>query len=84
VQYEDGQLTIANKVDSVNSGETPNQLRIPIDENTIAIFHTHGNAADPKPSSGDLKSPVPNFVRSQRSLFVTVPGTSTVIQLPSK
>jgi len=68
-------------VNSVNGGGKPNELHIKTDDNTIAILHTHGNKALPTPSPGDLKSPVPNFVRSQRDLYVTVPATTTYIQL---
>jgi RHS repeat-associated protein len=81
IDYKDGKISIVNKVDSVNSDKKANELQITTDENTKAILHTHGNSALPTPSPGDLKSPVPNFVRSQRDLYVTVPGTDTYIQL---
>ena len=81
IDYKDGKISIVNKVDSVNSDKKANELQITTDENTKAILHTHGNSALPTPSPGDLKSPVPNFVRSQRDLYVTVPGTTTYIQL---
>jgi hypothetical protein len=80
--YDDGRIGIANRVDTVYESGVPNDLRIHTDSHTIAVFHTHGNHALPTPSPGDLKSPVPNFVRSQRELFVTVPGTKTYIKLP--
>jgi RHS repeat-associated protein len=81
IDYKDGKISIVNKVDSVNSDKKANELQITTDENTKAILHTHGNSALPTPSPGDLKSPVPNFVRSQRDLYVTVPGTTTYIRL---
>ena len=83
VEYKDGKVSIANKVDSVNESGTANQLHIKTDANTIAVVHTHGNKALSTPSPGDLKSPIPNFVRSQRELYVTVPGTTTYIKLDS-
>lgn len=79
IDYKDGKLFPANKVDSVNEDpEHANHLQIQTDHYTIAIYHTHGNSLDPKPSPGD-RSPntqVPDFVRSQRSLYVTMPGTA--------
>ncbi|HYL09951.1 MAG TPA: RHS repeat-associated core domain-containing protein [Candidatus Acidoferrales bacterium] len=79
VEYKDGKISIANKVDSVNSDKEPNKLSIKTDANTIATLHTHGNKAAPTPSSGD-RNPnvqVPNFVRSQRSLYVTIPHSAS-------
>jgi RHS repeat-associated protein len=81
IEYKDGKVSIANKVDSVNSDKKPGQLDIKTDANTIAILHTHGNKALPTPSPGDLTSRLPNFVRSQRDLYVTVPNTGKYIQL---
>jgi len=79
IEYKDGTISAANKVNSVNGdAETANHLRITTDANTIAIYHTHGNSLDPRPSPGD-RSPntqVPDFVRSQRSLYVTIPGSA--------
>jgi hypothetical protein len=79
IEYKDGKIYPANKVNSVNGDpETANHLQITTDANTIAIYHTHGNSLDPRPSPGD-RSPntqVPDFVRSQRSLYVTIPGTA--------
>lgn len=71
----------------MNSDGKPNELKIQTDDNTIAVFHTHGNNAVPTPSMptkdspGDVGSKFPNFVRSQRALYVTVPGTTKYIQL---
>lgn len=42
---------------------------------TIAIAHTHPDDAEPEPGPNDHTSPVPNFVISHDSLYVTVPGT---------
>jgi hypothetical protein len=81
VDYKDGKLSIENKVSSVNSDKKSNELTIKTDPYTIAVLHTHGNGALPTPSSEDLKSSVPNFVRSLRDLYVPVPGTNTYIQL---
>lgn len=81
VEYKDGKLSVDQKHDSVHGDGKPNELHFTTDEYTKAIVHTHGNGALPTPSPGDLKSPVPNFVRSQRELFVTVPGTTNYIQL---
>jgi hypothetical protein len=79
IEYKDGTISAANKVNSVNGdAETANHLQITTDANTIAIYHTHGNSLDPRPSAGD-RSPntqVPDFVRSQRSLYVTIPGSA--------
>jgi len=75
IEYKDGKISIANKTDSVNSDKKANGLSITTDANTIAILHTHGNKALPTPSPGDRNpnAQVPDFVRSQRSLYVTVP-----------
>jgi RHS repeat-associated protein len=78
IEYKDGKISIANKVDSVNSDKKANGLSITTDADTIAILHTHGNKALPTPSEGDRNpsAQVPDFVRSQRSLYVTVPGSA--------
>jgi hypothetical protein len=83
IEYKDGKISVTNNVDSVNESGTANQLHIKTDANTIAILHTHGNKALATPSPGDLKSPVPNFVRSQREVYVTVPGTTNYVKLDS-
>ncbi len=44
---------------------------------TVAIAHTHPNAASPQPSPKDVESPVPNYVISQRDLYVTDPQART-------
>jgi hypothetical protein len=79
IEYKDGKIFPANKVNSVNGdAETANHLQITTDANTIAIYHTHGNSLDPRPSAGDRNpnTQVPDFVRSQRSLYVTIPGSA--------
>jgi len=83
VEYKDGKISIANKVDSLHSDKPANELKITTDENTIAILHTHGNNALPTPSPGDRNpnSRIPDFVRSQSALYVTVPHTRNYIQL---
>lgn len=56
-----------------------NHLRAVRDEDTIAIFHVHGNRALPTPSPKDRDpdAQVPNFVRSRSELYVTVPHTAS-------
>jgi RHS repeat-associated protein len=87
IEYKDGKISIANQTDSVHDSGPANELHIKTDANTIAVLHTHGNNAVPTPSMptknspGDVASRVPNFVRSQSSLYVTVPGTTSYIQL---
>ena len=81
IDYKGGKISIVNRVSSVNSDQKPNELHIKIDANTIAILHTHGNNALSTPSPGDTRSPVPNFVRSQSALYVTIPGTNKYIRL---
>jgi RHS repeat-associated protein len=79
IEYSDGTIWIAYRVDSVNGDGKPNQLHIKTDANTIAIMHVHGNKADPIPSPGDRDpdAQVPDFVRSQYAVYVTIPGVST-------
>jgi RHS repeat-associated protein len=79
IELKDGKISIANKVDSVHGDGKPNALSIKADENTIATFHTHGNNALPTPSPGDRNpnAVFPDFVRSQRSLYVTIPNSAT-------
>jgi hypothetical protein len=79
IEYKDGNISIANRVDSVHGEGEPNELGITTDANTIAILHTHGNNVLPTPSPGD-RNPnvqVPDFVRSQRSLYVTIPYSAS-------
>ncbi len=79
-----GRLSFGSMVNSVNSDGPPNHLFIPTNpEITIAILHTHGNRALAEPSAGDLRSQYPNFVVSQSSWYVTVPGTNNSIRLNS-
>ena len=81
VEYKNGKISIEQKKDSLHN-DVPNELSFTVTKGiTLAIVHTHGNSMDPKPSSGDLKSPVPNFVRSLRDRYVTVPGTTRSITL---
>jgi RHS repeat-associated protein len=79
IEYGDGKISIANKVNSVNGDGTPNQLQIKTDANSIAILHIHGNNAQPTPSPGDRNpnTQVPDFVRSRSALYVTVPHSAT-------
>jgi hypothetical protein len=44
IELKDGKISIAKQVDSVNGDKKANALGIKPDDNTIAIFHTHGNA----------------------------------------
>jgi RHS repeat-associated protein len=78
IEYIDGKISIAHQVDSVNESGKPNALSITKDDNTIAILHTHGNSAQAIPSEGD-RSPdahVPDFVKSLRSIYVTIPNSA--------
>lgn len=79
IQYKDGKISAANRTDSVDSGDKPNELRIKTDANTIAILHTHGNSAVPTPSPGDRNpnTQIPDFVRSQSAVYVTIPHSAT-------
>ncbi len=84
IRYENGFVSVGPIIDSVHSSGPAEQLDIPVDEYTIAIYHTHGNNGVPTPSAGpmsDMTTRVPNFVRSRGALYVTVPGTGTYIQL---
>ena len=81
IDYKNGKISFGPRVDSVTSDKPANGLQIPVDPYTIAVLHTHGDSAIPTPSGGDENSPVPNFVRSQSALYVTVPHTNTYIQL---
>ena len=58
-----------------------NRLSIPQDEYTIAIAHVHGRGADEHPAEMDTRSPVPNFVISDRALYVTSPGTTRTVRV---
>src|SRR5579863_5627913 len=54
----------------------PNELEIPVTENTIATVHTHNTGARSTPSAADVKRDLPGFVKSQSYIFVTIPGTN--------
>jgi hypothetical protein len=79
IEYSNGAISIAHQVNSVNGDGTPNALHITTDANTVAILHVHGNHAQPTPSPGDRSATtqVPDFVRSQRAVYVTIPRVST-------
>jgi hypothetical protein len=80
IALKDGKIVIENKTTSINGDGKLNQLHIDTsDPNIIAILHTHGNNALPTPSGGDRNPNVqlPDFVRSQRSLYVTIPNSAT-------
>jgi RHS repeat-associated protein len=83
VDYRDGKISIANWRDSVNGDGKPNALTFPPDADAIAIMHVHGNGALATPSPGDRNptTQIPDFVRSQRAVYVTMPHVST--QAPS-
>lgn len=81
IAFKDGKIVIENKTTSINGDGKLNQLHIDTsDPAIIAILHTHGNNALPTPSGGDrdpsLNNTLPNFVRSQRSLYVTIPNSA--------
>jgi RHS repeat-associated protein len=90
IEYKDGKISIAHKVNNVHSDKDAEKLKITSDANTIALLHTHGNKEPATPSMpnekgpGDVSSSLPNFVRSMSALYVTVPGTNTYIQLIPK
>ena len=75
----------AFRVDRTEQGDvfvfmpmTGEPLQLPVQyypKKTIAIVHTHPDAAYPTPGPGDYSAKVPNFVLSRRALYVTVPGT---------
>ncbi len=81
IYFRGGKVVCGPIIDNVHDDGKPNELSIHTDWDAIAILHTHGNRADPKPGPGDYNSPVPNFVRSASALYVTVPGTHEYIQL---
>ncbi|MGP8157133.1 MAG: hypothetical protein ACLQMT_09775, partial [Candidatus Acidiferrales bacterium] len=84
IDYIEGKIVITHQVDSVNSTNYADEVPLTIDPHTIAVEHTHGNSRSETPSDADRKNfPVPNFVRSLRALYVTVPATQTYIKLPS-
>jgi hypothetical protein len=58
-----------------------NDLFIPADEDTLAVAHVHGRAADEHPAVVDMSSRVPNFVISRDALYVTIPGKTQFIRL---
>ena len=54
----------------------PLTLSIPFSPNrTVAVAHTHPNVSVARPVNADFNSPVPNYVISRKSLYVTIPGT---------
>jgi hypothetical protein len=79
VEYRDGKISIANWRDSVNGDGKPNALTFPPDADAIAIMHVHGNGALATPSPGDRNPTtlIPDFVRSQRAVYVTIPNSGT-------
>lgn len=58
-----------------------NHILIPVDGDTVAIAHVHGVGLDEHPSIPDTRSSIPNFVISQRALYVTVPGTTRTVRV---
>ena len=81
IENKDGKISVGPMVMSVNS-DVKNKLNIPVDDYTIAVFHTHGNELAPTPGPADWNKTFPNFIRSQYELLVTVPGTRTYVKLP--
>jgi hypothetical protein len=79
IDYIAGKIYIAHRTNNVKSDGPPKSLGVSADPNSIAIFHTHGNHANPIPSPGDRdpESTLPNFVRSRSALYVTVPNSAT-------
>jgi hypothetical protein len=85
VDFKDGTISFGSWATSaINDGETDeraNRMNLLRDDSSIAVFHTHGNNARAVPSAADLKADVPNFVISRFALYVTIPGTSSYVQL---
>jgi hypothetical protein len=77
VQSGTSRLAVAPMHSSDLTGSKPNELTIPVDEETIATAHTHNIGARPTPSAADAAGELPAFVRSQFYLYVTIPGTGT-------
>jgi hypothetical protein len=76
VNDENKSLTIDRMQTSDRTDRRPNELNIPVSEDTIATVHTHNTGARSTPSAADVKSDRPAFVKSQSYIFVTMPGTN--------
>lgn len=58
-------------------------MYIPVNTNTVAIFHVHPNTGIGHPVGKDFASQVPNYVFSRDGLFVTVPSASAETSVSS-
>lgn len=85
IEFNEGAITFgswaSSEIDNGEANERANKMNISKDDSTIAFFHTHGNSARPVPSAKDLKGDVPDFVISQRAVYVTIPGTDSYVKL---
>ena len=85
IEFDGNRLSFGSwattEIDDGQSGERANKMSVLKDDHSIAVFHTHGNSARPVPSARDLLGDVPNFVVSRFTIFVTVPGTRTYVEL---
>ena len=63
--------------------ENAHRMLIAETDETIAVFHTHGNRARAVPSQADLHGTVPDFVISQTAVYVTLPGSGRYLELKS-
>ena len=82
IQHRDGAISIAYETDTVYSQgtDTPNRMQMKMDRDTIALYHTHGNALSPAPGPEDYGHRVPLYVRSRSELNVVMDGKS--VRLP--
>ncbi len=76
INVNDTSLVIEHMRTSDRTDGRPNDLNIPVAENTVATVHTHNIGARSTPSAADVKSDLPAFVKSQSYLYVTIPGTN--------
>jgi hypothetical protein len=85
IEFDEGTLTFGSwATTDFGDGQTDekaNRMYVSKDDHSIAVFHTHGNHARPVPSAKDLQGDVPDFVISQFTVYVTIPGTGTYVQL---
>lgn len=72
---------VTSAIDDGETGEKANRMSLLRDDNSIAVFHTHGNNARPFPSAADLRGDVPDFVISRFAVYVTIPGTGMYVRL---
>jgi len=81
---ENNSLELERIQTSDRTDSRPNELKIPVTENTIATVHTHNTGARSSPSATDVKSYLPAFVKSDSYVFVTIPGTNRYAEVELK